>query len=75
MDERNQNCCLMTTALNEETGEYVLTYIPLGINIDIVEFFMENSTCTNNKAFSFDLEETADEFWAKMWSDLEGNCE
>lgn len=75
MNERNQNCCLMTTTLDEETGKYVLTYIPLGINIDIVEFFLENSTCNNNHAISFDLEETGDEFWANMWKELEGSCE
>lgn len=75
MDERHQNACLMTTCFNEETGKYELTYIPLGIDISVVEFFLKNGTCTNNFAVTFDLDETGEEFWEKMWNELKASCE
>ena len=71
----NQNACLMTTAIDETTGETILTYIPLKIDLSVVEFFLTNGTCTNNLAVSFELEESADEFWQGMWNRLEGSCE
>lgn len=71
MDERRQNACLMTTSLNEATGNYELVYIPLNVDYSVVEFFLENGTCTNNLAVAFELEETDDEFWRGMWARLE----
>ena len=75
MDEKRQNCCLMTTSIEEATGKTMLTYIPLNIDISVVEFFLQNGTCTNNHAISFELEETADEFWQELWGSLEESCE
>ena len=66
MDEKMQNACLMTTCFDDETGEFKLVYIPLNVDISVVEFFIKNGTCTNNVAVSFNLEETVDEFWTHM---------
>ncbi|MGN0245738.1 MAG: hypothetical protein ACI4DK_07215 [Lachnospiraceae bacterium] len=75
MNENLQNACLMTTCINEETGKTELTYIPLAIDISIVEFFLENGTCTNNLAVSFELETDGKQFWKEMWEELEKSCE
>ena len=74
MEEYKQNSCLMTTSLDEE-GNTILTYIPLNVDYSVVEFFLKNGTCTNNLAVSFNLEESADEFWQHMWGTLEESCE
>lgn len=75
MNEHSQNACLMTTCIDDETGNTILTYIPLSVSIGVVEFFLENGTCTNNHAISFELDETAEQFWKGMWQELEGSCE
>ena len=73
--DNQQNACLMTTSIDEETGKTILTYIPLNVGYSVVEFFLENGTCTNNLAVEFELEESADEFWQGMWGTLEASCE
>ena len=75
MGEYNQNACLMTTSINEETGKTMLMYIPLSIDVSIVEFFLKKGTCTNNSAIEFELETNAEEFWEEMWNKLEESCE
>ena len=72
---KSQNACLMTTSIDEETGQTILTYIPLNIDYSVAEFFLENGTCTNKIAVSFELEKSADEFWQGMWWTLEESCE
>ena len=72
MDEKMQNACLVTTGFDEETGNTELFYIPLSIDISVVEFLLKNGTCANNQAVSFKLDETEDEFWSRMWKDLTG---
>ena len=74
MEENRQNACLMTTSL-DDNGNTVLTYIPLNVDYSVVQFFLENGTCTNNLAIEFELEESADEFWQGMWDRLEESCE
>lgn len=74
MEDNRQNACLMTTSL-DDNGKTVLTYVPLNIDYSVVQFFLENGTCTNNLAIEFELEESADEFWQSMWSRLEESCE
>ena len=75
MNENLQNACLMTTAIEEKTGKTVLTYIPLSIDLSVVDFFLKNGTCTNNHAIAFDLDETEEQIWTGMWEELEKNCE
>lgn len=75
MENYRQNACLMTTSINEETGKTMLTYIPLSIDISIVEFFLKNGTCTNKNVVEFELEVTADECWEQMWKYLNEFCE
>ena len=41
----------------------------------VLEFFLENGTCTNNHAIVFELETDAKNFWEDMWHDLEAACE
>lgn len=72
MNENTQNACLMTTSIDEE-GKTHLTYIPLNISADVVDFFLKNGTCTNNQAIDFDDVDCSEEaFWAAMWADLMG---
>lgn len=71
MQEKTQNCCLMMTSLDEDTGKVILTYVPLNLDISVVDFFIKNGTCTNNYAIEFELNQTEQDFWKGMWSDLE----
>ena len=75
MDQNIQNSCLMVTSFNEETGKTMITYVPLNISMGVLEFFLENGTCTNNHAIVFELETDAKNFWEDMWHDLEAACE
>lgn len=75
MNENQQNSCLMVTNIDEQTGKYVLTYIPLNIDYSILKFFLENGTCTNNKAIYFKLDSTGEQYWEEMWKQLEECCE
>ena len=72
MNEKSQNATLMTTSIDEETGKTMLIYIPLNVDISVVNFFLKNGTCTNNQAVEFELKVTGDEFWTEMWKDLTG---
>ena len=73
--DAKQNSCLMTTAIDEETGKTVLTYIPLNVDYSVVEFFLERGTCTNKLAVEFELDGSAEEFWTEMWKNLGASLE
>lgn len=70
MNEKKQDSCLMTTAFDEDTGEYFVYYIPLNINNDMLDFILPNGKCSNNHVVAFNLNCTDDKFWATMWKDL-----
>lgn len=69
MNEKKQNCCLMITS-SDKKEKTMLTYIPLNVDYSMLEGLLENGVCNNNVTISFELEESADEFWMHMWDEL-----
>ena len=74
-NDYGQNSCLMVTSVDDETNNTVLTYIPLSLDLSVVDFFLKNGTCENKNAYGFDIDQTEEDFWKTMWADLEGQCE
>ena len=70
-----QNACLMTTSVDEETGKTMLMYIPLNVDYSVVQFFIDNGTCTNKLAVEFELDVDAADYWSNMWKTLKESCE
>lgn len=70
MSDKKQNACLMVSAFDDESGNDVVSYIPLNIDISVVKFFVEHGTCENKQVVAFDLATSADEFWENMWDDF-----
>lgn len=75
MDNNKQNACLTTTLLDEDTGKMILTYVPLHIDSEILDLLLNNSTCDNKIAISFELVTDADKYWQDMWDELKEGCE
>ena len=71
MRRKDQNACLLTTAIDEETGKTILTYIPIHVYPSIVELFLEHGECNNNRAVYFELDTDGKTFWEDMWKELE----
>ncbi|MDD6827977.1 MAG: hypothetical protein PUE12_18060 [Oscillospiraceae bacterium] len=72
MEKNKQNATLMTTSIGDD-GEVNLTYIPLHLNINALEYILQNCRADdNNKAINFILDcDSAEEFWKDMWESLE----
>ena len=70
-----QNSCIMVTAIDDKTGGTTVSYIPLSIDISVVEYLINKSECENKNVCMFDIEQTEEDFWKTMWADLEGRCE
>lgn len=70
-----QNCCVMTTSIDDKTGKTLLTYIPLSLDISVVEYLFKNGKCENKNVCEFEINQSAEDFWKTMWKDLEGQCE
>lgn len=69
--DNKQNATLMITATDEITGEVKLTYVPMTLDLELLEFILDRgSNCENKNAVWFDLDEDEDTFWTNMWNDL-----
>ena len=72
MEKNKQNVALMTTSV-DGNGEINLTYIPLHVNMEALEYILHHCRADdNNKAITFILDcDSAEEFWKDMWESLE----
>lgn len=72
MEENKQNVALMTTSV-DDNGEINLTYIPLRVDMEALEYILHHCRAdNNNKAITFILTyDSAEEFWKDMWESLE----
>lgn len=72
MEENKQNAALMTTSV-DDNGEINLTYIPLRVDMEALEYILHHCRAdNNNKAITFILTyDSAEEFWKDMWESLE----
>lgn len=72
MEENKQNVTLMTTSV-DDNGEINLTYIPLHVDMEALEYILHHCRAdNNNKAITFILTyDSAEEFWKDMWESLE----
>lgn len=72
MEENKQNVALMTTSV-DDNGEINLTYIPLHVDMEALEYILHHCQAdNNNKAITFILTyDSAEEFWKDMWESLE----
>ena len=72
MEKNKQNATLMTTSIGDD-GEVNLTYIPLHLNINALEYILQNCRADdNNKAITFILDcDSSEEFWKDMWKSME----
>lgn len=72
MEENKQNAALMTTSV-DDNGEINLTYIPLRVDMEALEYILHHCRAdNNNKAITFILTyDSAEEFWKDMWKSLE----
>ena len=72
MEKNKQNVALMTTSV-DDNGEINLTYIPLHVDIEALEYILHHCRADdNNKAITFILDcDSAEEFWKDMWESLE----
>ena len=72
MEENKQNVALMTTSV-DDNGEINLTYIPLHVDMEALEYILNHCRADdNNKAITFILDcDSAEEFWKDMWESLE----
>lgn len=68
-EQKMQNACLMTTC-RDENNNTILTYIPLNVDISVVEFFLKNGTCTNNQAIRYEIDASPEKFWETTWNTL-----
>ena len=75
MEKNKQNATLMTTSIGDD-GEVNLTYIPLHLNINALEYILQNCRADdNNKAITFILDCDAEEYWRDMWTQIEGEID
>lgn len=72
MEKNKQNVALMTTSV-DDNGEINLTYIPLHVDMEALEYILHHCRAyDNNKAITFILDcDSAEEFWNDMWESLE----
>ena len=72
MEENKQNVALMTTSV-DDNGEINLTYIPLHVDMEALEYILHHCRAdNNNKAITFILTyDSAEGFWKDMWESLE----
>lgn len=72
MEENKQNVALMTTSV-DGNGEINLTYIPLHVDMEALEYILRHCLADdNNKAINFILDcDSEEEFWKGMWESLE----
>lgn len=75
MEKNKQNATLMTTSIGDD-GEVNLTYIPLHLNINALEYILQNCRADdNNKAITFILDCDSEEYWRDMWTQIEGEID
>ena len=74
MNENAQNACLVTT-LYDENDTMMLTYVPLRITQEMLDFIQSNNNCDNKRGIQFELVISPEEYWSDMWSSLEGMCD
>ena len=72
MEKNKQNVALMTTSV-DGNGEINLTYIPLHVNMEALEYILHHCRADdNNKAITFILDcDSSEEFWKDMWKSME----
>ena len=75
MEKNKQNATLMTTSIGDD-GEVNLTYIPLHLNINALEYILQNCRADdNNKAITFILDCDSEKYWRDMWIQIEGEID
>ena len=72
MEKNKQNVALMTTSV-DGNGEINLTYIPLHVDMEALEYILHHCRADdNNKAITFILDcDSSEEFWKDMWKSME----
>ena len=72
MEKNKQNVALMTTSV-DDNGEINLTYIPLHVDMEALEYILHHCRADdNNKAITFILNcDSSEEFWKDMWKSME----
>ena len=72
MEKNKQNVALMTTSV-DDNGEINLTYIPLHVDMEALEYILHHCRADdNNKAITFILDcDSSEEFWNDMWKSME----
>ena len=70
-----QNSCIMVTAIDDETGGTTLSYIPLSLDVSVVDYLIDKGECKNKTVCMFDIDQTEEDFWKAMWENLKEQCE
>ena len=62
----NQNATLMTTSIDDD-GNYILSYIPLSINIELLTHIIANGKSNNAEVVQIMLDCDEKTYWKDMW--------
>lgn len=62
----NQNATLMTTSIDDD-GNYILSYIPLSIDIELLSHIIANGKSNNTEAVQLMLDCDENTYWKDMW--------
>lgn len=62
----NQNATLMVTSL-EDNGDYILSYIPLSIDMDLLQHILSEGKSTNSEVVQYVLDCDEKTYWKDMW--------
>ena len=75
MNTNAQNATLMITTLVDESESYRLTYVPLHINSDTLEYILKHCQSDNMEAITFDIDCDHETYWNDMWNQLKGETD
>lgn len=75
MNTNAQNATLMITTVGDESECYHLTYVPLHIDSDTLEYILNHGQSDNMEAITFDIDCDHETYWSDMWNQLKGETD
>lgn len=75
MNTNSQNATLMITTVGDESEGYHLTYVPLHIDSDTLEYILNHGQSDNMEAITFDIDCDHETYWNDMWNQLKGEID
>ena len=75
MNTNAQNATIMITTSVDDSEGYRLTYVPLHIDSNTLEYILNHGQSDNMEAITFDIDSDHETYWNDMWNQLKGETD